>query len=175
MLATIRYYEVFGITLITYLGIFAFLSLSATVLIATRKKKGSRLAFKWHHHTAVITIILVAIHGIFGLLIGDTIGYGMAGSNQSEETRVSSSIATGHDIFNSYCKVCHINGGNIINPNKPMKDSKKLADFETFLSYVRHPTVPMPSFSQVQISDAEAKELYRYLVSEEGLNLTETK
>lgn len=171
MLTKITYYQIFGISLITYLGILALLLFAATTLVAVRNKRGSRLFFKWHHRLAAISIIVAFTHGVLGLLGGDTIGYGMAGSVQDNDPRQSSLTSASADIFNSYCRSCHQNGGNIINPDKPIIGSHKLKDFETFLAFIRNPALPMPSFSQGTISDKRAEELYEYITSERGLNL----
>jgi mono/diheme cytochrome c family protein len=166
MFAKIAYYQIFGISLITYLGILAFLIFAATALVAIRSRRGSRLLFKWHHRLATIAIIVAFIHGMLGLLGRDTVGYGMAGSGQDKESQQSSLISHGADIFNAHCRTCHPNGGNIINPYKPIKGSQRLTDFETFLAFIRKPTSPMPSFSQETITDKQAKELYTYITSE---------
>ena len=150
-------------------------SFAATAIVAIRSKRGGRLLFKWHHRLATISIILAFTHGIVGLLGGDTIGYGMADSVQDKDSRQSSLISAGADIFNSHCRSCHQNGGNIINPDKPIKGSRILRDFDTFLAYIRNPASPMPSFSQGTITDKQAKELYTYITSERGLNLMKPK
>jgi hypothetical protein len=84
---------------------------------------------------------------------------------------------TGANIFNANCRSCHVNGGNIINPGFPMRGSLKLADFKTFLAFIRDPRMPdgskgpMPPFSKSQISNRQAKELYQYITSPGGLDL----
>ena len=171
MLTEIALYQIIGISVITYLGILAFLLFSAAALVATRSKKGGRLVFKWHHRLATISIIVAFTHGILGLLGGNTSGYGMADSVQDKASQKTSLLSAGADIFNSHCRACHQNGGNIINPDKPIIGSHKLTDFETFLAFIRNPTSPMPSFSQGTISDKRAKELYEYITSEKSLNL----
>jgi hypothetical protein len=170
MLMKITYYQIFGVSLITYLGILAFLLFSATALFAIRNKKGGRLLFKWHHRLATISIIVAFTHGILGLLGGDT-GFGITGSGQERESHKPSSMSAGADIFNAHCRSCHPNGGNIINPDKPVKGSQKLKDLETFSTFLCNPTSPMPSFSQKTISDKQARELYIYITSEKGMNL----
>jgi mono/diheme cytochrome c family protein len=78
---------------------------------------------------------------------------------------------TGQKIFNLNCNRCHPNGGNVILRDLPLRGSSKLADFKTFLSYIRDPKMPdgsegvMPLFSNKQISDQEAKALYQYIIS----------
>jgi len=171
MLTKITYYQIFGISLITYLGILAFLFFTATALVAMRSKRGGRLLFRWHHRLATISIIVAFTHGILGLLGGDTNGYSIADSGQDKESQKTSLISAGADIFNAHCRSCHPNGGNIINPHKPVRGSQELRDFDTFLAFIRNPASPMPSFTQGTISDKRAEELYTYITSERGLNL----
>jgi len=110
-----------------------------------------------------------------GMMGGGMMGPGMMGSGQEEK---SSQGTSGAEIFNANCRVCHQNGGNIINPNMPLRGSLRLADFKTFLSFIRNPKMPdgsrgsMPAFSEAQISDKHARELYQYITSEQGLGLT---
>jgi mono/diheme cytochrome c family protein len=103
-----------------------------------------------------------------------------AGSNNSEksdERATSEQLGNGGEIFNASCRACHVNGGNIIDSRFPLRGSQKLADFKTFLSFIRNPGMPdgssgsMPSFSESQISDKEAENLYKYIISKKGLNL----
>jgi len=104
-------------------------------------------------------------------------GQGMMGSEQTEEPQKSSQGITGANIFNANCRSCHLNGGNIINPSFPMRGSLKLADFKTFLAFIRNPRMPdgskgpMPPFSKSQISNRQAKELYQYITSPGSLDL----
>lgn len=71
---------------------------------------------------------------------------------------------TGQEEFQTNCSVCHPNGGNVINPKKPMKGSEKLANFKTFLAWIRKPVQTMTSFPTSQISDKQARELYDYIL-----------
>lgn len=81
--------------------------------------------------------------------------------------------SAGAALFESHCASCHRGGGNVIVPLLPLKGSKKLADFETFLAFIRHPRMPdgslgaMPAFGQSSLSDEQARQLYRYLLAEE--------
>lgn len=137
MLTKITYYQILGISFITYLGILALFLFTVTAIVTIRNRKGGRLLFNWHHRLAAIAIIVAFIHGILGLLGSDTIRDGVAGSVQDDDSRQSSFLSAGADIFNTYCRVCHPNGGNIINPDKPVKGSQKLRNFDTFLAYIR--------------------------------------
>jgi len=107
----------------------------------------------------------------------DALYAGVNNSGKSDERANSEHLAKGENIFNAYCMVCHVNGGNIINPRFPLRGSQKLADFKTFLSFIRSPQMPdgsrgaMPSFSESQISQKDAENLHTYFLSQNGLNL----
>jgi mono/diheme cytochrome c family protein len=146
------------------LGTIAFLC-----FVAIRRKKGTHIPYKWHHRLATIAIVFVFVHGILGLLSGEAIELGRKG----EEVQKSSFILSGAEIFNANCKVCHQNGGNIINPEKPIRGSKKVTSFDIFLAYIRNATSPMPSFSQEKITSKQARELYKYIKTEYGFNSNE--
>jgi hypothetical protein len=95
---------------------------------------------------------------------------GMMGSGKGSKSQKLAGTA-GEKIFNLNCNRCHPNGGNVIPPDLPLRGSSKLADFKTFLSYIRDPKMPdgsegvMPAFSKKQISDQEAQTLYQYITS----------
>ena len=95
---------------------------------------------------------------------------GMIGSGQGKHFQKSPENA-GARLFNANCNRCHPNGGNVILPNFPLRGSAKLSDFKIFLSFIRDPKMPdgsegvMPDFSSKQISDQQAKTLYKYIVS----------
>jgi hypothetical protein len=110
-----------------------------------------------------------------GMMRGGMMGSGTGAS--SRDSQMSTQEMGGSKIFNDNCKVCHQSGGNIINPSMPLRGSLKLASFDTFLSFIRDPRLPdgskgsMPAFSEMQISDKQAKTLYEYITSKQGLDL----
>jgi hypothetical protein len=53
----------------------------------------------------------------------------------------------------------------VINPKFPVKNSDKLANFTTFLNWIRSPKAPMPPFPVQPVSDQKAQELYQYIVN----------
>ena len=95
----------------------------------------------------------------------------------SGERPASEQLKHGENIFNASCRVCHVDGGNVLEPRFPLKGSQKLSDFKTFLSFIRNPKMPdgssgaMPSFSDSAISDKDADDLYQYFVAPSGMNL----
>jgi len=104
-------------------------------------------------------------------MMGGMMGGGMM--NGAPTTR-SGNGSAGAELFESHCASCHRGGENVVVPLLPLKGSKKLADFETFLSFVRDPRMPdgsvgaMPAFGQSSLSDEQARMLYRYLLANEG-------
>jgi hypothetical protein len=110
-----------------------------------------------------------------GVIGGRMMGSETSGSSQN--VQISAQEIAGAKIFNANCKVCHQNGGNIINPSMPLRGSLKLTSLDTFLSFIRDPRMPdgskgsMPAFSDMQISDEQAKALYEYITSKQGLDL----
>lgn len=168
-------YQVLGISVFMYLGIFALLSLLLTAYLAkNRQPKGAFM--KWHHYMVVLSLFLALFHAVSGILVTRLIGDTNNQYKSDNKLIKSPEIVAGHKIFSEICSGCHENGGNIININLPIKGSLKLANFETFLSFIRDPRRPngstgaMPSFPESRISNDETKNLYKYLVSEYGIN-----
>lgn len=77
----------------------------------------------------------------------------------------------GHQVFISHCSGCHVNGGNIFFPNLPLHSAPQLQSYESFIAFVRNPTLPdgtkgpMPEFPPAKLSDQQARELYDYVVN----------
>jgi mono/diheme cytochrome c family protein len=169
-------HQVFGISLFIYLGIFALLSLLLTAYLAkSRKPKGSFM--KWHHYMVVLSLVLALLHAASGILVIRPLG-GINNQYKSDKKLMKSpEIVAGQKIFNELCAGCHENGGNIITPSLPIRGSHKLANYETFLSFIRNPRMPdgsigaMQFFPESRLTNDESKQLYNYLVSEYGINL----
>jgi cytochrome c553 len=121
--------------------------------------------------TKKLVLLLVVVVGIgftlFLIKAGAQMGGGMMGRGQSSQV----STLPGAEIFNANCSGCHPNGGNTIIPNLPLQGAPQLADYDSFLAYIRHPTMPngspgpMPAFPPERISDEQARNLYQYLES----------
>jgi mono/diheme cytochrome c family protein len=66
--------------------------------------------------------------------------------------------------------MCHPGGGNIANPNLPLRLAPQFASFETFVEHIRNPTLPggqlgtMPPISEDVLSDEEAWNLYQFII-----------
>jgi uncharacterized membrane protein len=71
----------------------------------------------------------------------------------------------GEQIFAADCTTCHPSGGNTIDPGKPILHSPLLESLDIFKMWLRNPAQPMPPFPSSKISDAQAKELYAYIMN----------
>ena len=110
---------------------------------------------------------------LFTLCLFNVMGLGYFGGQLVYEGRipaVSEEFLEGQKIFVNHCSGCHPNGGNILFPNLPLRTAPQLKSYQTFIEFVRNPTLPngskgpMPAFTQNKLSDEKAEELYSYIV-----------
>lgn len=71
----------------------------------------------------------------------------------------------GEDLFKNNCAACHVNGGNIVDPKKPLKGSKKLATKAVFKDLLSKPAGAMPAFPKIVADDSSLSALYDYCKS----------
>ena len=71
----------------------------------------------------------------------------------------------GEKLFKANCAGCHLNGQNLIKPNKPIIGSQKLKSKETFKEFISSPPPPMPNFKNIVEKQAQLDSLYSYVVS----------
>ena len=121
-------------------------------MLGFKGKEGSKLVL------ALFTLCLITVIGLGWF--GARIVYG------GTTTGSSRNYAIGEKIFMTNCNSCHVNGGNIIKPDHPLRNSDYLQNFNDFLAQIRHPEKIMPAFSPSQISSKDARELYDYIVNE---------
>lgn len=123
-----------------------------TFLLGFKGKKSSRITLALYTF-CLITIICLGWYGA-------RIVYG------EQMPPHSNKYPIGEKIFIANCNICHANGGNKISPQNPLRSSDNLNNLKAFISLIRHPVKPMPTFTASRISDQEAKELYDYIVNE---------
>jgi cytochrome c553 len=93
-------------------------------------------------------------------------------SNPPVPTRTPESEDSAASLFAARCAMCHPNGGNRFYPYMPLVGSPQLKDFSTFLTFIRHPTLPdgamgpMPPITESLVSEGQAKDLFAYLNKE---------
>jgi uncharacterized membrane protein len=69
----------------------------------------------------------------------------------------------GQRVYAASCAACHPDGGNILDPRKPVLHSGLLENEDIFKTWVRDPAPPMPPSPPSQIPDPQVKELYDYI------------
>ncbi len=75
---------------------------------------------------------------------------------------------TGEALFKKNCAVCHVDGGNIVNPKKPLHKKereangvKKAADI---IKLMRNPGPGMTKFDKKTVSDKDAHKIAEYVL-----------
>lgn len=110
---------------------------------------------------------------LFTLCLFNVIGLGYFGGQLVYEGRtptVKDGLFPGRNTFVGHCSGCHSNGGNILYPNLPLRSAPQLASYEKFIEFVRDPKLPdgskgpMPDFTQHDLSDQQAQDLYDYVI-----------
>jgi uncharacterized membrane protein len=135
--------------------LFVLLSIGVILVVTGREESKALLAIY------VIAFLTVGGLGYFG---GRLVFGGRAPA-------APPALQAGKSLFENNCMACHPNGGNAIMPQDIIIGSDRLADFHTFLAWIRDPRLdngkkgPMPDFQPSKISDKEAQELYRYLIN----------
>jgi mono/diheme cytochrome c family protein len=108
------------------------------------------------------------MHG--GMMQGGMMQGGMMGRGETGDVPQETDAAAGERLFESHCAACHPGGGNTMMPNYPLRGAPQLADFDTFVAFLRDPRLPdgsrgpMPPSSADTITDIQAKSLYHYIL-----------
>jgi uncharacterized membrane protein len=109
---------------------------------------------------------------IYFLVVLTVAGLGYYGGNLvfgTEKPDVTEDLKVGERLYTANCGTCHPQGGNILNPALPVKNSSYLKTFSAFLDFNRRPKMPngskglMPAIPPEKVSDAEMKQIYNYI------------
>jgi uncharacterized membrane protein len=132
--------------------------LLVAIFIGRKKGAGSKAALTVY----TLCFMVVVVLGYYG----GELTYGI------KTTPMPAEFSTGEKIFKVNCSACHPKGGNAIMPNLRIVGSSKLSSFDTFLAFVRNPTLPngksgpMPAIIPSKLSDKQLNELYDYIINE---------
>ncbi|MBI2995892.1 MAG: c-type cytochrome [Candidatus Melainabacteria bacterium] len=74
----------------------------------------------------------------------------------------------GERLFKANCSGCHLNGQNLIRPEKPIIGSLKLQSKKTFKAFIENPPPPMPKFKNIADKPVQLDALYKYVTSLKG-------
>lgn len=76
----------------------------------------------------------------------------------------------GEKLFKTHCASCHADGGNIINPAKPLKkaslEANGVKSWKDIVAKMRKPGPGMNTFSKKDVSDKDAKAIAEYVMKE---------
>lgn len=84
-------------------------------------------------------------------------------SESKAKVKTEPAKSKGQMTFESHCNSCHINGGNVVKPQKPLAGSKYLSNYVSFKSYLKEPVGTMPHYENLISNDKVLRELYRYV------------
>ncbi len=74
----------------------------------------------------------------------------------------------GEALFKKNCAVCHVNGGNIVNPQKPLHKKEREANgvktAADIIKKMRNPGPGMTKFDEKTISNKDAKKIAEYIL-----------
>jgi cytochrome c6 len=75
---------------------------------------------------------------------------------------------TGETLFKQHCSVCHVDGGNLISPQKTLhkkdREANNIKTVGAIVTTIRKPGPGMTTFSEKTISEKEAKEIAEYIL-----------
>jgi len=81
---------------------------------------------------------------------------------------VAHSEQSGEDLFKQNCAVCHVDGGNIVNPKKTLhkqdREANKVMSVKDIVHIMRNPGPGMIKFDEKTIPDKDAKEIAEYIL-----------
>ncbi len=69
---------------------------------------------------------------------------------------------TGKEYYQQYCSSCHVMGGNLAKPTKPIAGSSELKSIATFQKYLENPPGHMPYYKGIVTNKKTLQKLYDY-------------
>ena len=140
----------------------------------TRVTKGNPIIGKILIHSCkTISLCTFAFYGLFLLEVvnfGHLVDHSAFGATTHSKVEIVKENQIGVELFTRYCSQCHPKGGNKYKAHLPLLSAPQLANFETFLVYIRNPKARdgsntiMMSFPAKIVSEPDAREIYRYIM-----------
>lgn len=76
--------------------------------------------------------------------------------------------AAGEELFKTHCQVCHPDGGNIINKEKPLtRKALSASGIKTprdIVKQMRNPGTGMTTFGEKEVPDRDAEAIAKYIL-----------
>lgn len=83
----------------------------------------------------------------------------------NSESGIHNKEESGKLLFKSNCSGCHLNGKNLIKPEKPIIGSSKIKSKKIFGDFISSPVPPMPNFKNIAVNPHQLDALYTYVTS----------
>ncbi len=75
---------------------------------------------------------------------------------------------TGEALFKQNCAICHVDGGNIVNPQKTLhkkdREANNVKKAEDIVKIMRNPGPGMTKFDVKTVTDKQAHEIAEYIL-----------
>ncbi|MBZ0188534.1 MAG: cytochrome c [Candidatus Obscuribacterales bacterium] len=105
--------------------------------------------------------LLKSIYRSGGLILYGGIAFGVA--LLSADFNACLAAPDGAGIFQKKCAMCHADGGNRMDPKKPVKGSKHIKTKDAFKQYLLKKNGVMPAFPQIAENDPALTALHDYV------------
>lgn len=104
---------------------------------------------------------------IYAACVATVSGIGYFGGElvYGQRPPVTQQYRPGQQLYATHCAGCHPNGGNLMQPDLPVKNSPKTSTYTTFLEWLRKPDPPMPAVPPAALSDRQVRDLFDYTVN----------
>jgi cytochrome c6 len=95
-------------------------------------------------------------------------GISVAGMLLVPSTGRSEADKSGEALFKEHCAMCHVDGGNIVNPKKTLHkkdlEASNIKTAEDIIKTMRNPGPGMTKFDEKTIPPKEAKKIAEYII-----------
>ena len=115
-----------------------------------------------------------SLNVIYGLAFLNVVGLGYFGGQlvyAGKTPTAPAQYTAGQNLFDNNCASCHPQGGNILDPNRPVMGAPQLASHNAFVAWLRSPKLPgeknsvMPPFPTSSITDSQAEDIRQYIIN----------
>ncbi len=97
-----------------------------------------------------------------------TVIFVVAGSIMLTGGKATGANKTGEALFKQNCAICHVGGGNIVNPQKTLhkkdREAHNIKKAEDIVKIMRNPGPGMTKFDEKTIPDKQAHEIAEYIL-----------
>jgi cytochrome c6 len=100
-------------------------------------------------------------------VVAAVVAVGLSFGPASAKSKGDKDLKRGEELFKQHCAVCHPDGGNIVNPQKPLGKEAlkagKITSWKDVVKTMRHPGPGMSAFDAKTIPDKDAKLIAEYI------------